>query len=131
MEERSRKTNRKQRAESAKTGQNATRREWRLAPTGSWLCVVGSEKGVDDAGTKLFGGRATGALDGASKRTSRVIAQVEGEFLDRPRGVGSEDGCNELDEDFLTKVPEGLSGFADDGPLYCASADAQLAREIF
>jgi len=45
--------------------------------------------------------------------------------------MGSEDGCNALDEDFLAKVSEGFSGVADDGPLYCAPADAQLAREIF
>jgi hypothetical protein len=88
------------------------------------------EELADYARTEICRGRTASPLNGAGERTRRLVAKVEGQFLNCSRGLGFQELFDSLDQHPFPKFTERLSCSGDDNFLKRSSADAQFSRQL-
>jgi len=85
---------------------------------------------VDHARTELRWRRTASSLDGAGERTRRLVAKVEGHFLNCSRRAQFQEFFGSLDKHLFPKLAKRPSGGGADNFLERSPADAQFPRKV-
>jgi hypothetical protein len=98
--------------------------------SGKGATFLSVEEVVDHARTELRRGRAASPFNGAGKRSRRLVAKVEGHFLNCSCWAGFKEAFDSVDQHLFPNVAERFSRRDADSFLNRSSANAQFTRKV-